>query len=123
MACFLAKRGKMVTLVEQFEDLGFDIGVWSKAYELGRLHRAGITIMTKNPVREIIKEGIVVDDNGKSRFVPADTVVLAVGVTSDRELLKELATAKVEVYAIGDCVVPRDIMQATSQGFNVGCSV
>jgi hypothetical protein len=51
----------------------------------------------------------------------ADTVVLAVGHRSDRTLLWELETAKVEVHVIGDCVVPRNIMQATSQGFHIGC--
>ena len=48
-------------------------------------------------------------------------MVLAIGMKSDRELLEALASAKVEVYAIGDCVVPRKIAEATSQGFQIGC--
>lgn len=122
VARFLAEQGKAVTIVEQLEDLGSEIiTVWSRTYELRKLREAGVTIMTKTLVREITKEGVVLDDNGKPKTLPADTVVLAVGARSDRELVEALSTGKMEVYAVGDCVAPRKIVEATSQGFHVGC--
>ena len=45
---------------------------------------------------------------------------LVVGARSNRELMDALGNAKVEVYDIGDCVTPRKIAQANSQGFDVG---
>ncbi len=80
----------------------------------------GALFMTKPLDRGIKKEGVLVEENGKTMVLAADTVVLAMGARSDRELLEGLEAAKVEVHAIGDCVVPRRIVQATSQGFQVG---
>ncbi|HUV59687.1 MAG TPA: FAD-dependent oxidoreductase [Desulfatiglandales bacterium] len=122
VAQFLAERSKKVTIVEQLEDIGLDIEFASRTYKLSKLHKAKVTIMTKAPVKEITKEGPIVYKNGRvKKVVAADTVVLAVGTSSNRELLEELATDKREVYAIGDCVVPRKIAEATSQGFQIGC--
>lgn len=90
---------------------------------LEKLKKTGVTIMTKAPAKEITKKGVVIDENGKSKVVSADMVVLAVGMKPDRELLEALTTGKMEVYAIGDSVAPRKIMQAISQGFQVGIHI
>ncbi len=117
---FLSERGKKVTLVEQLEDVGLDIGPSLRKFAVRRLREVGAIIMTKALARGITKEGVLVEENGKTMVLAADTVVLAMGARSDRELLEGLEAAKVEVHAIGDCVVPRRIVQATSQGFQVG---
>jgi len=123
VADFLAERSKKVTIVEQLEDIALDIEVTDRTHKLSKLRNAGVTMMTKAPVKEITKEGPIVEKNGKSKVIAADTVVLAIGMKSDRELLETLASGKVEVYAIGDCVVPRRIVEATLHGFQIGRSL
>ncbi len=46
-------------------------------------------------------------------FLPADTVILAVGAQSDNLLAEELKGLVPKVYSIGDCVRPRDAAAAT----------
>ena len=48
---------------------------------------------------------------------PADTVAYAVGYRPKSAEALELRKAINEVYLIGDCVMPKNIQQATSQGF------
>lgn len=121
VASYLSEQGKKPTIVEQLEDIGLDIELRLRKVIAEGLRKTGVTIMTRTMARGITKEGVIVDCNGESKVIAADTVVLAVGHRSDRTLLGELETAKVEVHVIGDCVVPRNILQATSQGFHIGC--
>ena len=121
VACFLSQKGKTVTLIEMLEDIGLDIGPSVRKFEVNRLRQTATTIMTKTPAKGITKEGVVVEESGRSKIIPAGTVVLAVGAKSNRELLEALENARVEVHVVGDNVVPRRIVQATSQGFHIGC--
>jgi NADH dehydrogenase FAD-containing subunit len=107
----------MVTLVEQLEDVGLDIGPSIRKYEVEKLREAGVNIMTKTSVKQITKEGVVIEEKGELRVLATDAVVLAMGSKSDRSLLQELEATKIEVRAVGDCLTPRRIVQATSQGF------
>jgi 2,4-dienoyl-CoA reductase-like NADH-dependent reductase (Old Yellow Enzyme family)/thioredoxin reductase len=121
VARFLSHHGKKVTIVEQLEEVGLDIGPSVRKFEIGAIEQMGVIIMRKAPAKQITKDGVVVDDNGKLKLINAGTVVLAVGSRSNREMLEALETAKAEVHVIGDSVAPRRIVQAISQGFRIGC--
>ena len=49
----------------------------------------------------------------------ADTVVIAVGQTANRELLSAIEGMDREFHAIGDCVTPRRLLDAIHEGFGV----
>jgi NADPH-dependent 2,4-dienoyl-CoA reductase/sulfur reductase-like enzyme len=123
VACFLSSRGKQITIVEQLDGIGLDIGPGLRRFEIERLKKAGVAMMTKARAQIITQEGVVIEESGMSKVLPAETVVIAVGARSDRGLLEALESKKMEVHAIGDCVAPRRIVQAVSQGFHVGCWV
>jgi 2,4-dienoyl-CoA reductase (NADPH2) len=65
------------------------------------------------PVLEIADGSLVIEWGGEIVFLPADTVILAVGAQSDNRLATELKGLVPEVYSIGDCVRPRDASSAT----------
>ena len=123
VAAFLTTKNKNITIVEQLEEIGLGIGPSLKKFKVEKLEKAGVTIITTALARKITEEGVVVEDHNEMSVLSADTVVIAVGAKSDRELLKELETGTVEVYAIGDCVVPRRIVQATAQGYYLGAYI
>ncbi len=123
VAGLLSRQGKNVTLVEQLEEIGLDFGPSIRKSEVEKLRKTGVIIMIKTPVKQITKEGAIIGENGNWRVLAADTVVLAVGARSDRTLLEELESTKIEVRAAGDCLAPRKIVQATSQGFYTGNSI
>ncbi len=120
VACFIAGQGKNVTLVEQLDNVALDTGSASRKFLIQKLKEKNITVILKAVAKEINKDGVGFVENGQSRVLSADTVVLAVGARSNRELMDALGNARVEVYAIGDCVTPRKIAQANAQGFDVG---
>lgn len=123
VASFLAEKGRKVILVEQLEEVGLDIGPSLRKFEMARLQNAAVTVLTRTEACEITREGVVIQSPGEKKLLPADTVVLAMGSCPDTELLQEMRAAGIEVYAVGDCIAPRKIVQATSQGFYVGLSV
>jgi hypothetical protein len=53
-------------------------------------------------------------------FLKADTVVLATRSKAENELAEQLKGVVPELYAIGDCVEPRNSMDAIHEGFKVG---
>ena len=50
---------------------------------------------------------------------PIETVILALGLRADRSLADALAD-RAEVYSIGDCVEPREALEAVWEGFEQG---
>jgi len=85
-----------------------------------RLIEDGITIYAFSPVVEIRENGVYIDCDHELTFVPADTVILAVGAKPESRLLNELQDIVSEVYAIGDCVEPRYAKEAINEGAEIG---
>ncbi len=57
-----------------------------------------------------------VQDLPSCNFLIRKSVMLALGLTSNQELLKPLRESFGEVYVVGDCVEPRKIYQAIHEG-------
>ena len=67
-----------------------------------------------------MKNGVYIEFEQELAFLKADTVVLAVGAKSENKLVEELRGISPELYAIGDCVSPRDGMEAIREGAEIG---
>lgn len=79
-----------------------------------------VTIYALSPVVEIRENGVYVNCDRELTYVPADTVVLAVGARAENSLLVEIKPIVPEVYAIGDCAEPRYAKEAINEGAEVG---
>jgi 2-enoate reductase len=112
-ALHLAQKGRKVTIAGG-RRLAHDM-VWGNALDLIKLlddHK--VKILNNNRVIRITETGV---DSAHQHF-DADTVVLAVGMQSNNEIpLEALAGRIPEVYAIGDCVRPRHVMNAIWEGY------
>jgi thioredoxin reductase len=51
--------------------------------------------------------------------LPADSVVVSLGGVADDSLYAQLASRRPNVYGVGDCVAPRDMAGAISDGMRV----
>jgi len=71
-------------------------------------------------VVEIRENGVYIVFDNDLLFLEADTIVLAVGVRPEKELGEKLKGLVEELYLIGDCVEPRDVMFAIREGAEVG---
>lgn len=74
----------------------------------------GITVYTGTKLVSIDSDGIVAEKDGKQFRIPADTVVLAMGLRPNDALYEQL-NGKVSVRKIGDCVRARRVLEATSE--------
>ncbi|MBW1824341.1 MAG: hypothetical protein JRI87_07225 [Deltaproteobacteria bacterium] len=80
----------------------------------------GVCFYPNSPLYEIKEKGVYVEYNYELLFLPADTVVLAVGVTPQKGLFEKLKDLVSELYSIGDCVEPRDAMNAIKDAAELG---
>ena len=115
----LADKGRQVYLVTR-SSLGRGL---EKNLYLGlrdRLLEKGVHIFQNAPVVEIIRGGAYIAFNEDLVFLKADTVVVAAGMESENRLLQSLKGMLQEIYAIGDCVEPRDAMSAIHEGAEIG---
>lgn len=117
-ALYLAQKGKKVTIIEILDDVMRDVFEANRMHLIKLLADHDVKILTQNRVLEIRDEGIIITNkrDGESAL-GADSIVLATGLKSDRKLFEALKDKMPEVYAIGDCVEPRKLINAIWEGF------
>lgn len=118
-AWHLAEQGKKVTIVDMLDDILLDMEPITRAELMFiRLPRAGVAWKVKLQIVEITATGVKVHDRfGNQSVIPADNVVIALGVESLNELDTAARTAGVpEVYVIGDARKSRKIVNAIYDG-------
>jgi len=67
---------------------------------------------------EVTGQGVLVNAGGTRRELKADSVVLAVGFKPESTLRDELEGKVPDLFAVGDCVKPRKIINAVWEGFH-----
>jgi 2,4-dienoyl-CoA reductase-like NADH-dependent reductase (Old Yellow Enzyme family)/thioredoxin reductase len=120
----LAAQDKKVTMVETLPAIASVLYAFESHYICYKLGSKGVTMMTSVKGEEITEDGLLVTDAwGKLYTIEADTVVLAVGAKPNDALIKELDGKVSELYAIGDCVEPRRMINAIHEGADVGYQI
>ncbi len=119
---YLSDAGKNVTVVET-NSIASDVGPTTRWGLISRLRRK-IKILTSTRVLKILRDRVLVlgKDNNESE-IKADTVVLAAGMVSNRDLCNEIAIKGVEYYLVGSCKQPGLIDNAIKDGFEIGCII
>jgi NADPH-dependent 2,4-dienoyl-CoA reductase/sulfur reductase-like enzyme len=121
---FLVDRGKKVTVTRRGADMATGMGVSLRAFLLSRLREKGVTLLPGVKYEEITADGLVITTKtGEKMTIPADTFVLAAGSVPDLALYEEIRSKVAEVHLVGDCVEPRSIRDAITDGFKVGMKI
>jgi 2,4-dienoyl-CoA reductase (NADPH2) len=148
VASYLAAEGRDVTIIEILppEELEKDIGrgrptrlqkeiyphLWGLARELPRRYRMqlikmlgghGVKTIYGAETEEITDKGLTVKQGDEKSFVEVDSVVLAVGDKPNNRLYEKMFGKVPELYTVGDCVKPRRIMEAISEGAYVALRI
>ncbi len=116
-AVYLAQQGHKVIVVENLESVARDMYGSNRMYLMKMLTEKGVEIHTKTDVVEMAADGIVIAENSTRHILHADTVVCATGLRPQNELYLALQENLPEVYAIGDCVAPRKVINAIWEGY------
>jgi NADPH-dependent 2,4-dienoyl-CoA reductase/sulfur reductase-like enzyme len=119
-ALHLAEQGKKVSVVEMLDKIARGTPLLRKLLLKQSLIDYRVCLYTGVTVHSISERGVSVIDNYQMLFLKADTVVLATGSKVENELAEQLKGLVPELYTIGDCVEPRNSMDAIHEGFKVG---
>ncbi|MFQ5996168.1 MAG: FAD-dependent oxidoreductase [Dehalococcoidales bacterium] len=121
---FLVERGKKVTVTRRSPEMALGVGRSLRAFFLGRLLEKKITLLPGIRYNEVTSGGLVVTTKeGEKKTIEADTIVLAAGAISDKKLYEDIKGKVAEVYCIGDCVAPRKIREAITEGYRIGLEI
>ncbi len=119
---FLADNGRKVTVIEM-DRIASDIGPTSRPGIISRIKQKA-EILSSTRVLEIRNKSILVSGkDNREKEIFADTIVLAAGMESYTDWMKESALNGIEYYRIGSCKNPGQIDDAISDGFNIGCTI
>jgi 2,4-dienoyl-CoA reductase (NADPH2) len=110
VAISLAEQGEQVSLVTQagLGENGIKLEPMTFRALARRLVELGVPLYLRSRVLEITNKAVVMTLGDDIFSLPADTVVLAVGMRSENKLAKELEGVVPNVYTLGDCVKPKD---------------
>lgn len=123
IALFLAMQGKKVTIVEMLSKIGAQLGPLNKVVVMDELKKLGVKLMPEAAVKAITDTGIIIVKAGEEKLLPADTVVLAVGVKAENRLYNEVKSLVKECYVIGDAKEPRTSLEAIHEGAEVALNI
>lgn len=117
-ALHLAKNVSKITVIEKLDDILQDTDIMiNRTVLLKGLQENGINVLTKMKLLEIgEKEVTCINSKWETIKFEADTVIIASERKSVNSLTKVLQGRIPEVYAIGDCVEPRNLMKAIHDG-------
>ena len=123
VAEFLADRSKKVEIITTKPYVGMEIeGMkWRLLFE--RLLEKGVVMTPFTGIKEIREDSVVVYNtitDQEREIEGVGTVVFAVGGVAENGLYRSLKGRVKELYAIGDCVAPREVEQAVYEGHKVG---
>ena len=117
----LVNRGcKEVTVVEMLAKTGKDIGPSTRWTVMAELKRLGVRVLINTKAVAIEQEGLEVEKEDGPGFLPADSIVLAVGSEPENALVERIKKVAPEVHAIGDAKEPRKALEAIREGFLAG---
>ena len=123
VADFLVSRGRQVTVVEMRDGVGTELDVLPRTMLLERLKRGGVKIHTNTTLARLTPHVAVARTAEGEIRLPIETVVLAVGIRPNRELLDDLERRGVEVHVVGDAREPRGIGEAVWEGFETALAL
>jgi len=122
-ALHLAQQGKKVTLVGKDKTAGFDVNPSFKWRYVLYMRQNGIVTYNDVDIEEVNDEGIVVRSYDGYRWpVNCDTIVVA--QREPNESLKKVVQSEgIELFVIGDALIPRNLSSAIHDGYRIGMRI
>ncbi|MDO8108477.1 FAD-dependent oxidoreductase [Isoptericola sp. b441] len=119
----LAALGHRVTVVEAGDEIAPGAPATSRAALLAGLAQREVPVLTGTLVHAVDAAGVhAIGPDGRVTL-PADSVVLAVGVLPSRELAAGGVLEDPRVHLVGDCSTPGTLGNAIGEGFAAGLAL
>lgn len=121
-ALYLAQAGRQVAIVELLDELMAKNEMKNNTMVLEHMVRqAGVQVYTGTKLTGIRQGEVdIVDKSGNTQTLPADAVILAIGIEPNKASVEALEGVCKEVYSVGDCIQPARIFEAIHEGDRIG---
>lgn len=121
----LAKNDRNVTIVEMQDEVAPDAYPMHRIALLNEMDKM-LCYKTGLKCTSIKSNGVEVEDTqGNKKFMFADTVVYALGMSANREEASKLSSIikNIPVYEVGDCLQARKVYDAVREAFVAAMSI
>jgi NADPH-dependent 2,4-dienoyl-CoA reductase/sulfur reductase-like enzyme len=118
-ALHLARQGKQVSIVEMLPDIANDANFrYARTYRW-EIEKWNVKVFTRTKCSAITDAGVdATDAEGKPLFLPADTVVISVGMRAREAESEALRYSAPQFIPIGNCVRPGVVKDAIRAGYD-----
>lgn len=126
VALNFVRQGRDVTIVEFLDDIlcsGAPTPVMNKMCLKDLFKEHHVDIRTSSALTEVNDAGAVIKTSEGLETIPADTVILAVGLRSRPGFAAELEKYNIACYSVGDERSVANILNAVANGYEVGRSI
>ncbi|MBQ9733379.1 MAG: FAD-dependent oxidoreductase, partial [Clostridia bacterium] len=123
LAIYLSMLGKKVRVVEMTDRVNDGGNFQHMKGVKVQLNRYGVEISFLTKAVAIDEKGVTCEKDGEQFHLDCDSVVYAVGRRPLDDEMAALAPCAPDYYPIGDCVVPQNILYATSQAYKVAKAI
>jgi 2,4-dienoyl-CoA reductase (NADPH2) len=113
----LHNAGRRITVIDMVPRFADNVGRTARWSLMKGLRLMGVKLRKKTKLLEITDDAVIVETEQGRASLKADTVVMAVGVVPDDELVRELKEDGIKVITIGDAKKPRKMTEAIWEGF------
>jgi NADPH-dependent 2,4-dienoyl-CoA reductase/sulfur reductase-like enzyme len=120
---YLATQGRQVTVVDQLPALAMGEGMARRYFLMKDLGEYGVVQSPSTSILEITADGVRVSTDGVERVIPADSVVVALGMKPDAGFAEELKSVHDDVRIVGDAAAVGDALAASRAGYELGLSL
>jgi 2,4-dienoyl-CoA reductase-like NADH-dependent reductase (Old Yellow Enzyme family)/thioredoxin reductase len=115
-------EGHEVSIIEMKPEIAMEVNSFYRGGLLPQIKKAAdCHVNTK--VMEIVPEGVMVEYDGKTSLIEADSVVCALGFRAPYDTVDALCNEADEYYIIGDCRNVGQIYGAVNNGYYAGLSI
>jgi 2-enoate reductase len=125
VAIWLKEQGRDVTIVTRagLGENGIKLEEFTFKTLADRIVELNIPMFLNSTVLEITERAVVIPMKNRFFRIPADTVILSVGMRSENRLAKELEGSGIEIHTVGDCVRPRDAGDVSYQAARLAATI
>lgn len=123
IADFLAEKGHDVAIAGATKEIAISAAVVVRDLLLGRLRQRGVKMLTNTRILGIEKGKVLIEGPSGTESLPADTVVVSLGIKPNDGIAGELRAAVKQVIVVGDAAEPRDVTCAMVEGARAGLSI
>ena len=123
-ALHLAENGHPTSVVEMLPKIMHGVAVTDALAYQDRIDKVDMSIHVDTRLVEIKDKEIIVENKKKGTYsIPADTVIVATGLKSQKSLYEELINEGKETYLVGDAIKPGKIFDAFHTAYRAAIKI